>query len=64
MKSLQTKPEVKNVNINYHDLYYIVIRIRDEKKDLDNQYEDDNNFNDIITPNHYIGIKPRETILR
>ena len=25
MKFLQTKPEVKNMNINYHDLYYTVI---------------------------------------
>ena len=49
------------MNINYHDLYYTVIRIRDENKDIDNKYGDDNNFNDLITPNHYIGIKPRET---
>ena len=68
MKFLQTKPQVKNMNINYFNLYYTVIKTRDENKDIDNQYEkDDNdyiNFNDIITPNHYIGIKPRETILR
>ena len=68
MKFLQTKPQVKNMNINFYDLFYTVIRIRDENKDIDNQYEDDNNgfinFNDIITPNHYIGIKPRETILK
>ena len=67
-KFLQTKPQVKNMNINYYDLYYTVIKTRDENRDIDNQYEiDDNdyiNFNDIITPNHYIGIKPRETILR
>ena len=30
MKFLQTKPENKNMNINYYDLYYTVIRIRDE----------------------------------
>ena len=64
MKFLQTMPQFKNMNINYYDLYYTVIRIRDENMDIDNQYEDDNNFNDFITPNHYIGIKPRETILR
>ena len=68
MKFLQTKPQVGNNNIKYYDLYYTVIRIRDEDKDIDNQYEDDdndyNNFNDFITPNHYIGIKPRETILK
>ena len=67
MKFLQTKLEVKNMNNNYYDLYYTVIKVRDENKGIDNQYEyDDNdyfNFNDIV-PNHYIGIKPRGTILR
>ena len=63
MKFLQTKPQVKNMNINYYDLYYTIIRIRDENMDIDDQYE--NNFNDFnTTPNHYVGIKPRETILR
>ena len=67
MKFLQTKPKVKIMNINYYDLYYTVIKTRDENKDIDIQYENDENgyinFNDIV-PNHYIGIKPRETILR
>ena len=62
MKFLQTKPQIKNMNIKYYVLKYTVIRIRDENKDIDNQFEDD--YNDVITPNHYIGIKPRETILR
>ena len=61
MKFLQTKPQVKNMNINYYDLYYTVIRNRDDKEILDNQYENDFiNFDDFIIPNH----KPRETILR
>ena len=30
MKFLQTKPQVKNMNINYFDLYYTVIKTRDE----------------------------------
>ena len=68
MLFLQTKRQIKNMNNNYYDLYYTVIRIRDENKDIDNQYENDNNdyniFSDIITPNHYIGIKHRETILK
>ena len=69
LKFIQTKPEVKNMNINYYDLYYTVIKTRDENKDIDIQYENDENdyidINDfIITPNHYIGIKNRETILR
>ena len=65
MKFLQTKPQVENTKNNYHDLYYTVIKVRDEKKVIDNQYEiDENNyinFNDIVSY-HYIGIKPRETI--
>ena len=66
MKILQTKPQVKNINIKYYDLYYTVIKTRDKNKDIDMQYENDNyyiNFNDIV-PNHYVGIKPRETKLR
>ena len=68
MKFLQTKPQVKNLNINYYDLYYTVIKTRDEDKDMDNQYEDDYHdyfdINDFITPNHYIGIKQNNEILR
>ena len=68
MKFLQTKPQVKNMNINYYDLYNTVIKVRDGNKDIDNQYENDENdyidINDFINPNHYVGIKPRETILR
>ena len=67
MEFLQTEPEVKNMNINYHDLYYTVIKTRDENKNIDNQYEecyhdyiDKNDF--IITPNHYMGNKPRDTL--
>ena len=49
MKFLQTKPQVKNMNINYHDLYYTVIKTRDENKNIDNQYEnDENDYIDII----------------
>ena len=55
------------MNINFYDLYNTVIKVRDENKDIDNRYEDDDNdyinFNDIV-PNHYIGIKPRGTILK
>ena len=68
MKFLQTKPQVKNMNINYYDLYYTVIKVRDENIDIDNQYENDDNdyidINDFITPNHYIGIKQNNEILR
>ena len=67
MKLLQTKPQVKNMKINYYDLHYTVIKTRDENREIGNRNEDDdndyNNFIDIV-PNHYIGIKPRETLFR
>ena len=53
MKILQTKPQVKIMNINYYDLYYTVIKNRDENK-IENNETHYINFNDIITPNHYI----------
>ena len=63
MKFLQTKPQFKNMNIKYYDLYYIVIKNGDEKKFVDNKHENDYIFNDIIT-NQKISITPRETTLR
>ena len=64
MKFLQIKPKVKNMNIKYFDLYYTVIKTRDENKDIDNQYENDENdyinFNDFLIPNQNTS---RETIL-
>ena len=68
MKFLQTKPQIKNMNIKYFDLYYTVIKTGDEDKNIDNQYENDENdyidINDFILPNHYIGIKSNNEILR
>ena len=65
MKFLQTKPQIKNMNINYYDLYYTVIKTRDENKDIDDQYENNDNdyidINDFIIPNQNIS---RDTILR
>ena len=65
MKFLQRKPQVKNLNIKYYDLYYTIIKTRDENKDIDNQYENDDNdyfnINDFIIPNYNIS---RETILK
>ena len=59
MEFLQTKPDIKNMNINYYDLYYTVIKTRDENKNIDNQYEDDYiDINDFLkaitytTPSH------------
>ena len=64
IKFLQTEPHIKNMNINYYDLYYTIIKNRDEKEILDNQYENDYfNVNDFI-PNHYIGRKIDNEILR
>ena len=66
MKFLQTKPQIKNMNINYYDLYNTVIKTRDENKDIDNQYENGDNdyidINDFISPNHYIGRKHDEIL--
>ena len=62
LKFLQTKPEIKNKNNNSHDLYYTVIKTRDENRDIDNQNENDENdyinFNDFIIPNHNISHEP------
>ena len=62
MKFLQTK--VKNMNINYFDLYNTDIKTRDENRDIDNQYEDDDKDYIDINPNHYVGIKIDNVMLR
>ena len=55
IKFLQTKPQVRNMNIRYYDLYYTVIKTRDNKNIIDTQYEIDFiNFDDFV-PNHYVG---------
>ena len=64
MKFLKTKPQVKNMNINYFDLNYTLIETRYENENVDDNENDYINFKDIITPNQYIGIEPRETILK
>ena len=52
MKFLQTKPQVKNMNFAYYDLYYTVIKNR--KEIVDDKYENDFiNFNDFIPPKKY-----------
>ena len=63
-KFLQTKPKVKNMNIIYYDLYFTVIKTRDESDKIDNNENDYIIFNDFIDPNHFVGIEPRETIFR
>ena len=59
MKFLQTRPQVKNMNINYYYLYYTVIKNR--KEIVDDQYESDFiSLSDVNIPNQYVGIKVRE----
>ena len=61
IKFLQTKPQVKNMTINYYDFYYTVIKNRGEKEIVYDKNENVFiNFNDVIIPNHYVGIKDRE----
>ena len=64
MKFLQTKPQVKYMNIKYFDLYYTVIKTTDENENVINNENDYTNFNNFTTPNPYVGIKPRETKLK
>ena len=55
------------MNINYYDLYYTLIKNRNEKDNEEEQKEilnDYINFNDFINPNHNISLKPLETKLR
>ena len=58
---LHNTPQVKNTNINFHDLYYTVIKNRNENGVVNDKHgnneNDSTNVNDIITPNHYIGRK-------
>ena len=64
---LQTKPKVKSVNENYHDLFFTVIKNRDHEEIVNDKYEDNENhynkFNDIV-PNPYIGRKIDKVMLR
>ena len=49
------------MNFNYYDFYYTVIKNRDWKENVDNQYENDIiSLNDVIIPNHYVGIENRK----
>ena len=63
MKFLQTKPQVKNMNNKYYDLYYTVIKNRKEKEYLYDE-NDYTNFLYFSTPNQFIGIKKDNEMLR
>ena len=69
MKFLQKKPQVTNMNMNnnYFILYYTVIKVRNQNRDIDNRYEiDDNDYINfhVIIPYHHTGNKAHETLLR
>ena len=65
---LQTKPNIKKMHNNYYDLYYTVIKNRKdnvEEQDIIRVDEIDYiSFENSITPNHYIGRKNDNSILR
>ena len=58
---MQTKPQVRSMNINYYDLYYTVNINRDDYEivndECDNNEIDCYKNNDFITPDQYIGKK-------
>ena len=68
MNFIQTKPQVKRMNINYYDLYYTVMKNRDEKEIVIGKDEINENdfikYEEFFIPNHHVGFKPLETILR
>ena len=71
IKLLQTKPQVKNMKPNYYDLFYTVFKNRkkiieeEQKEFVDNQYEIDFiSLNDVIIPNHHIGRKSDNELLK
>ena len=58
MNFLLTKLQVMNMIINYYDLYYRVIKNWDDKEIINDKFEIDyNNYEDFITPDHYVGRK-------
>ena len=68
MTFLQTKPQVKKINNNFYDWFYTVIKNKNDKENVNNKNEnietDYIHSNDFRTPNHYIGIKNDNLMLR
>ena len=64
-KVLQNKPQVKEVNNIYYDLYYIFIKNRNEKEMVEDSIDFDNEelYVNIIMPNYIIG-RDHDTLLR
>ena len=67
-KLLQTKPQVQNMIIEYNDLYYTVVKNRDDNEIVNDKYENNENeyvnLDNLITPNHYIGRKNDSEVLK
>ena len=70
MKLLQTKPQIRKITFNYFDFFYTVINNRKEKGDGEEQdiiIVDESNYikyNDFILPNHFVGRKSKNSLLR
>ena len=68
LKFSQKKPNVKGMNFDYQSLYYTFFKNRNDKEIVGNEFEnsetDYNNFKDFITPNHYIGRKNKDVMLK
>ena len=49
------------MNISYYDFYDTVIKKRDEKEKVNDEYQNSENdfisLSDAIIPNHFVGIK-------
>ena len=68
MKFLQTKQQNKSMNIKYYDLHYTVIKNRNDKKIVNDEYKnkenDYNYYDDFVKPNQYIGRQNGNVIFR
>ena len=68
VKFLQTKPQVKNMNINHYGLFYTAKKSGDDNEVVVDKHQENENdyiiFNDFITHNHNISMKTRETVLK
>ena len=67
MNILQTKIQFKNRKNNKYYLYYTVNKNTDDKEIVNNKNEDDENdyinYIELISPNHYIGIRNDNVLL-
>ena len=68
IKILQTKPQIRSMNINYYDLYYTILKNRGEKQTVIDEHGDNESdyfiYDNFITRNHYIGRKNDDVIIR